>query len=463
MLRPKPDPPPVMSTRLSFNRSLSNMLVPRLDRPCLPTRWLALTITRLQRECRAGPAVSENIVAETAARIFADLADPQAVNSAKDDGWQAPLWQALADAGLTLAWVPEQHGGSDASLADGFAVLWMAGRFAVPVPLAETLMAGWLLSRAGIASPAGPMTVAPVRPDDRITLHSDGTLSGRARGVPFAEQARYLAVLATGVAGTVIALVDRDACGLSDGRSLAGDALNGVTLERSETIAIAAAPAGFDQQSLMLMGGTARSVQTAGALEAILALSVRYANERVAFERPIAKFQAVQHNLARLAGEAGEIMLHRLELGDRPLEGDALVGIANRERENCLERSRGLNAARRPAHQHQGLLVEAGRRRGNCDRFAALERHAVQSIPGEAATVAQAAGVPVDECDHGARHARRQHRKVPGLFGERNAAGAAAQSAVGMERDAVVGAYGSDRHGSGRRCNPGAREKPAGD
>src|SRR6185312_13288779 len=28
-----------------------------------------------------------------------------------------------------------------------------------------------------------------------------------------------------------------------------------------------------------------------------------YANERVAFERPIGKFQAVQQNLARLAGE----------------------------------------------------------------------------------------------------------------------------------------------------------------
>ena len=46
-----------------------------------------------------------------------------------------------------------------------------------------------------------------------------------------------------------------------------------------------------------------RSVQTAGALEAILSLSVAYANERVAFERPIGKFQAVQQNLARLAGE----------------------------------------------------------------------------------------------------------------------------------------------------------------
>jgi acyl-CoA dehydrogenase len=267
--------------------------------------------------------VSENIVAETAARIFADLGDPQAVNSAKDDGWQAPLWQALADAGLTLAWVPEQHGGSDASLADGFAILSVAGRFAVPVPLAETLMAGWLLSRSGIASPAGPMTVAPVRPDDRITLNSDGTLSGRARGVPFAERARYLAVLAAGGAGTAIALVDRDACGSSDGRSLAGDALNGVTLERSETIAIAPAPAGFDQQSLMLMGATARSVQTAGALEAILALSVRYANERVAFERPIAKFQAVQHNLARLAGEVAAAMTAAGSAADAIAHADA--------------------------------------------------------------------------------------------------------------------------------------------
>ena len=42
----------------------------------------------------------------------------------------------------------------------------------------------------------------------------------------------------------------------------------------------------------------------AGALQAILDLSVAYSLERVAFERPIAKFQAVQQSLARLAGEA---------------------------------------------------------------------------------------------------------------------------------------------------------------
>jgi acyl-CoA dehydrogenase len=51
------------------------------------------------------------------------------------------------------------------------------------------------------------------------------------------------------------------------------------------------------------MGAAARAMQMAGALEAILELAVHYANERVAFARPIGKFQAVQHNLARLAGE----------------------------------------------------------------------------------------------------------------------------------------------------------------
>jgi acyl-CoA dehydrogenase len=47
-----------------------------------------------------------------------------------------------------------------------------------------------------------------------------------------------------------------------------------------------------------------RAAQMSGALQAILERSVAYANERVAFERPIAKFQAIQHGLARLAGES---------------------------------------------------------------------------------------------------------------------------------------------------------------
>jgi len=246
---------------------------------------------------------SGNIIAGTAARIFSDLADPQAINSAKGNGWKEPLWRALADTGLTLAWVDEELGGSGASLADGFEILRVTGRFAAPVPLAETLLAGWLLSRAGIAAPAGAMSVAPARPGDRIAVNPDGTLTGRARGVPFAAESLHLAVLASGASGPTVALVETKACRLDEGVSLSGDVMNDVTFDRTPTVRAAPAAAGFDQTSLMLMGMTVRSIETAGALEAVLALTVRYANERVAFERPIAKFQAVQHSLARLAGE----------------------------------------------------------------------------------------------------------------------------------------------------------------
>ena len=246
---------------------------------------------------------SESIVAETAARIFADLADPQTVNRAKDEAWKAPLWRAIEESGLALAWVPDELGGSGASVADGFAVLSAAGRCALAAPLAETLLAGWLLARAQISSPTGAMTVAPVRPHDRIALAVDGTLSGSARAVPFASAASHIAVLAESSKGDAIALVAVKDCRVTSGRGLGGDASDTVVFDNVKPLRVAPAPAGLDRDALMLMGSVVRAVETAGALEAILAMAVAYANERVAFERKIGKFQAVQQNLARLAGE----------------------------------------------------------------------------------------------------------------------------------------------------------------
>ncbi|MGD9844917.1 MAG: acyl-CoA dehydrogenase family protein [Variibacter sp.] len=244
-----------------------------------------------------------SIVAESATRIFADLADPQTINGAKDATWKVPLWRALTDAGLTLAWVPEALGGSDAGLAEGFEVIGVAGAFAASVPLVETLLAGWLLSQGGIASPGGPMTIAPARSSDTVALSANGKLSGRVRGVPFADDAEHIAVLASGAEGASIALVETKNCRMAPGANPAGDALNEVLFADAPAVEWRPAPAGFDRTAMLLMGGVARSVQTAGALGAVLRMSVAYANDRVAFERPIAKFQAIQHSLAQLAGE----------------------------------------------------------------------------------------------------------------------------------------------------------------
>jgi acyl-CoA dehydrogenase len=248
-------------------------------------------------------AESENIVAETAERIFADLADAQTINSDKGSHWKAPLWSALTDAGLPLSWVPEACDGAGVSLAEGFSVAQSAGKFAIAVPLVETMLAGWLLSQAGIPSPAGTLTVAPVRPQDRISLSADNTLNGRVRGVPYGADAEHIAIVAASANGSVIALVEAAACHIDNGENLSHDASNTMTFNNVTPRTIKPAPPDFTPRSLMLMGATLRSLQIAGALEALLDVSVRYSNERIAFEKKISKFQAVQHNLAKLAGE----------------------------------------------------------------------------------------------------------------------------------------------------------------
>lgn len=298
----------------------------------------------------------ENIVVETATRIFADLADAQSIIQSRGDGWREPLWQALTDAGLTLAWVPDACGGSGADLADGFGVVQAAGRAALAVPLAETLLAGWLLAQAGLPSPSGTMTAAPAAPNDRITLAGDGTLNGRARHVPFAADADHIAVLAHGPAGGVIALVARPACRITPGDSLAGEPSDTVIFEHVAPVAMAATPPQWDAARWLQMGAIVRSLQIAGALETVLELTVRYANERVAFERPIAKFQAVQHNLARLAGEVAAAVTAASSAADamaRGATGDALLLEAAAAKVRCGEAAETASAI---AHQVHGAI-----------------------------------------------------------------------------------------------------------
>jgi acyl-CoA dehydrogenase len=263
---------------------------------------------------------------------------------------------------LPLTWVPEDCDGSGASMAEGFSVLSAAGRFAIAVPLAETMLAGWLLAQAKIASPLGAMTVAPAGPKDRIALNADGTLSGRTRGVPFARDAKHIAVLAQGAGGFSIALVDAAACRIEAGLNLASDGNDTVTFNNVAPVAIKPTPKGVDQNALMLMGGVARSLQIAGSLESMLDISVRYSNERVAFEKKISKFQAVQHNLAKLAGESAAALAAATSAADAIANStsfdDALFLEAVSAKIRCSEAAEKGAAIAHQVHGAIGFTIE---------------------------------------------------------------------------------------------------------
>jgi alkylation response protein AidB-like acyl-CoA dehydrogenase len=243
------------------------------------------------------------MIVETVERLLDAACDGAAVAAVERGEPAGALWRALADAGIDRAWLPEHAGGIDASVADVCAIVRLAGRFAAPVPLADTLLAGHLLAAAGAPPGGGMLALSPASAGGDALSLEGGALSGQRPRVPFARHAAVLVLHLDGGAGGCLALVAPASTRLEARESLAGEPLDTVHLEGVAPLAVHDLPAGWGGDALRVAGALLRAQAMTGALERILAMSVQYAQEREAFGRPIAKFQAVQQSLAVLAGE----------------------------------------------------------------------------------------------------------------------------------------------------------------
>jgi alkylation response protein AidB-like acyl-CoA dehydrogenase len=243
--------------------------------------------------------MSDTLVREVAAKLFADLVPAKVVNDAEAGAFPAELWRALNAAGFPDALAAGAEAPGDlAGISNAAAILREAGRHAAPVPLAETMLARWLLAGAGIKAPEAPLTLAPVARDGGFALKREGAgwrLAGRAAGVPWARDVAGIVVVADGQ----VMLVAPAAADIRPGKSYAGEPRDDLSVDAPA----AAKPlaAGVDAALLYRLGALLRAVMMAGALDEVLTLTVQYANDRVQFGRPIAKFQAIQQQLSVLA------------------------------------------------------------------------------------------------------------------------------------------------------------------
>jgi acyl-CoA dehydrogenase len=246
------------------------------------------------------------LLAETADRLFTAHCTRETLAAAEAGTWPAALWRAIEEAGLAAAAVAEEKGGAGADLGDAMATLRAAGRHAAPVPLAETQLAQWMLSECGLITPKGPLTTAPVMREPLPTLERTGgewRLAGGVRAVPWARACGAIAVLASYEGRGHVALVPTAGLAINPGRNLAGEPREAVEFASAHLAASDVAPCGdvIDLDALWRRGALARIAAMAGALEAVLEMTVRYANDRVQFGRAIARFQAVQQQIAALA------------------------------------------------------------------------------------------------------------------------------------------------------------------
>ncbi len=218
-------------------------------------------------------------------RIVEEKADGAAQKADGKPGFPGDLWAALEEAGMSA--LGEENDG-DLGLGNAAALIERAAYHTLPVPLAETILARRLLAKATIEIPDGSLSVAP----------PSASRDGRAAGVPWASSVAGV-VVATGP--DMISLLDaREAS--APGFNMAGEPRETIDLGRAKVIAsakLADAPGVVEAEGALI-----RAVQLSGGMSRVLEHSLTWANDRVQFGRPIARFQAIQHLMAELAAEA---------------------------------------------------------------------------------------------------------------------------------------------------------------
>src|SRR4051794_25558037 len=226
--------------------------------------------------------------------------------------WDAALWKDLAEAGLTGVGLPEDAGGSGGELADAVAIVATLAQGAAAVPVAEQLLvAGPALVAAGVEHTAfdRPLTVAVA---DAVTAAAsddgDGPgrflLTGTATDVPWAGVAQRVAVLTQpppGLDGALLALIDASGLEATSAVNLAGEPRGSLVLDDVPATGAVLTP---EQAELVRARyALARAGQLSAALQQVLTWTVQYAGERQQFGRPLGRFQAIQMELAEMAGE----------------------------------------------------------------------------------------------------------------------------------------------------------------
>ena len=222
----------------------------------------------------------DDLFADALRQLLLDQCPPQLVRAIEAGGSAEPFWKQLEASGFADAMLGEEQGGAGLALPDAFALLELCGAHAVPVPLAQTMLARALLARAGLAPVPGSITFA-----------LDATGADGAIRCPLVSYGR--------VANWVL-LAHGDACLLLP---VAGAEVKPAVFALDADLSWSAAEVDAARRlaavpDLRTLQACVCAAQLSGALMSVFTRTLQFANERSQFGRPIGKFQAVSHRFA---------------------------------------------------------------------------------------------------------------------------------------------------------------------
>jgi acyl-CoA dehydrogenase len=198
------------------------------------------------------------------------------------------LWQTIENSGFANALRIEANGGAGLSLNDAFSLFMLCGQYALPLPLAETIVARAWLDNQKTLVPTGGIALAIGTILDTGELSCHNVTSGRVAdwvlvGVQSSEN--FTLLLPRDQAAQSSAAFPLDA-----------------NLTWPKTI-VSKHPR-LPAMDIRCHQACIYASQLAGALMAIFDRTLQFANDRQQFGKPIGKFQAIQHQLSVMAEHA---------------------------------------------------------------------------------------------------------------------------------------------------------------
>ena len=273
----------------------------------------------------------EELMVKNAAREFLDAECPPSLARAIEQderGYSVALWEKMAGLGWFGISLPEAYGGGGLPVTYLGLILEECGRAIAPVPLHSTATAALAVASRGTPAQQADilprvargdliMTWAAQEADPRLradAIQCRGEVDGDSLVITGVKHfvdnfaAAELVVMAVRTAapsaehaGITLVIVPTRAAGISETRltTLAKDSQSKLTLDGVRvplTNVIGEIHQGWPAASAMLDTGAALlCAQIIGAARKDAEMAIEYAKNRVAFGRPIAGFQSIQH------------------------------------------------------------------------------------------------------------------------------------------------------------------------
>ncbi|MEO3822644.1 acyl-CoA dehydrogenase family protein [Actinomadura sp. B10D3] len=314
-------------------------------------------------------------VRDLARRVFTDRATQARIKAAEEseDGFDEDLWRELGETGLLGVALPEPLGGAGLGAAGLAVLLEEQGRTVAPVPIWPAVVAALTiashgtdaqremvpdvldgtarptvaLEEFGAADPAGPGCVA-------VRDGGGWRLTGTKAAVPTPFGARHVLVSASSPDGPGLFLAETSAAGASWERAetTGRDAAGHLTLDGAPAQALGPGALG---EALRLTRVSLAALQL-GVADGALRIAAEYLAGREQFGRPLAAFQAVQHQLADCYIEIDALrvcLMHALSLIAAGEDAGTAVLVAK-----WWSDEGGLNVVHRVQHLHGGIGVD---------------------------------------------------------------------------------------------------------